>query len=47
MLLHAKEISFLHPVSNEPINMQAELNAKFKRTLEMFKNRYLKLDNSE
>ena len=38
MLLHAKEISFLHPVSNEPITIQSELNAEFKRTLEMFKN---------
>ena len=38
MLLHAKEISFLHPVSNEPITIQSELNVEFKRTLEMFKN---------
>ena len=39
MLLHAKEISFLHPVSNETITIQAELNASFKSTLEMFRNK--------
>jgi tRNA pseudouridine65 synthase len=36
MLLHAEEIRFLHPVSHEPIIIQAELGAEFKRTLEMF-----------
>jgi tRNA pseudouridine65 synthase len=37
MLLHAKEIRFLHPVSHEPVIIQAELSAEFKRTLELFK----------
>ena len=37
MLLHAQEIRFEHPVSHEPITIQAELSAEFKRTLEMFK----------
>ena len=36
MLLHAEEIRFLHPVSHEPVIIQAELSAEFKRTLEMF-----------
>ena len=36
MLLHAEEIRFLHPVSHEPVIIQAELSAVFKRTLEMF-----------
>ena len=35
MLLHAEEIRFLHPVSHEPVIIQAELSAEFKRTLEM------------
>jgi hypothetical protein len=31
-----KRDSFLHPVSHEPVIIQAELGAEFKRTLEMF-----------
>jgi tRNA pseudouridine65 synthase len=37
MLLHAEEIRFLHPDTRAPITIQAELNAEFKRTLELFK----------
>lgn len=38
MLLHAQEISFLHPVSNESITIQAEMHQDFKRVLGLFKN---------
>lgn len=36
MLLHAKEISFQHPISNEKITIQAEMHEDFKRVLELF-----------
>ena len=38
MLLHAQEICFIHPISNETIRIQAEMQEDFKRILGLFKN---------
>jgi len=38
MLLHAQKISFMHPVSNESITIQAEMHDDFKRVLALLKN---------
>ena len=37
MLLHAKEIRFLHPISNETLFIQAEMHEDFQRVLTLFK----------
>ena len=39
MLLHAKEISFLHPISHETITIQAEKSDEFLRVLELMRSR--------
>ncbi len=38
MLLHAQEISFMHPISNETITIQAEMQEDFKRILALFRD---------
>ena len=38
MLLHAQEICFIHPISNETIRIQAEMQEDFKRILGSFRN---------
>lgn len=35
MLLHASELSFMHPYSDEPIIIKAEISEEFKRSLEI------------
>lgn len=37
MLLHASELSFLHPMTSEPIIIQAAVQNEFRRILEMLK----------
>jgi tRNA pseudouridine65 synthase len=34
MLLHAKELSFIHPFSNEKLNISADMNVEFTKILE-------------
>jgi len=35
MLLHASELEFTHPVTNEPIHLKASLNDEFNRVMEL------------
>lgn len=35
MMLHAKEIQFTHPITNQVIHIQAEYHPEFKRTLQL------------
>ena len=35
MLLHASELEFAHPVTNEPIHLKASLNDEFNRVMEL------------
>jgi tRNA pseudouridine65 synthase len=37
MLLHAKHLNFIHPVSNERLNIRAEYSSVFQKTLEFLK----------
>ncbi len=38
MLLHAQKISFIHPISNETIRIEAEMQEDFKRILALFRD---------
>jgi tRNA pseudouridine65 synthase len=38
MLLHAQEISFMHPISTEAIRIEAEMQEDFKRVLALFRD---------
>lgn len=42
MLLHAQELSFKHPVSNEEIHLQATMSDEFKRTLKLMEENRIK-----
>ncbi|RZL60402.1 MAG: pseudouridylate synthase [Pedobacter sp.] len=37
MLLHASELSFMHPISKEPIHLKADLHDEFKRVMDFMK----------
>ncbi len=36
MLLHAQEITFMHPISHKSVTIQAEMHTEFKRMLALF-----------
>src|SRR5690554_6627563 len=41
MLLHASELSFEHPYSNEPITIKATISEEFQRVLDILRNKII------